>query len=96
MEEEIEDKEYIEDRDYKFLTCEQFENIYDSKDFDFLLKLKIFNDKDQSELNRTVYLKINHKDEHKIQDCIKAIQQKYFFTAKSFFHELIPNQFFIL
>ncbi|SIQ53460.1 hypothetical protein SAMN05421545_0363 [Pontibacter lucknowensis] len=83
---------YIENKDYEFLTLNEFEQIQEGDEFDCLLKLKIFEDKAQSKLDRTVYFKVNHKDKKKIDECTTWIRSFHFSFGKSFLYDYIVKQ----
>lgn len=76
---------------FKFISETEYFNLLVSKNFQSIVRMKVFNGENETDKDRTVIISIECTNKRKIKDCMQEIRSFHFPWAKSFQSETTVN-----
>lgn len=75
-----------------FISETDCSNLFDSRDFQSIVRLKVFNGENQTDLDRTVIISIESTNKDQINQCLEEIRSFNFPWAESFHSDITINE----
>lgn len=76
----------------RFISETECRNLLVSRNFQSIIRLKVFNGQNQIDLDKTVIISIDSTDLDQINECMKELSRFNFPQAKSFHYETTINE----